>query len=107
MCAILVDQGNSLAVQVGVENGHSAGEWNLAESLAEHFSLQLKGAPDCILLDTQLHLRVLHGVGKWRQFRPFRRIGCQLNEAVVLGERERDIARIGPGQSRCVLCGTK
>src|SRR6185437_341901 len=107
MRAVLVNEGNSLAIQVGVNDGHSAGEWNLADPFAEDFSLQLKSAPDGILFDTQPHLCVLHGIGKWRQFRSFRRIGCQFNQAVVLGERQRDVARIRQGQSRYILCGTK
>ena len=99
MRTVLLKQRKALAVLVRVENSHPGGERNFAHALAENFPVELHGAPHAVVLDVQLHLGMLDGVGKRREVRPLWRLRGECHEPVVFVERQRDIAGVGQGQS--------
>jgi hypothetical protein len=81
--AILLEQRNAFAVLVRVEHGHSGGQRNFAQALAENFSLEAHRAAHSVVLNVQLHICMLDRVGKGRDIGLLRRLRREFHELVV------------------------
>jgi len=92
-----------------VEDSHAGGERNFRGVGAESFAFELDGAKDVVVGDAEFEIGALEDVGKRRKLRTFSGAIGEGEEAVVLVEREGDVAGWGKRRFKAPLseCGNR
>ena len=93
----------------GVEDGHAGGERNFGSSAAESFAFELDGAEDVVIGDAEFEIGALEDVGKWGKIGFLTGTIGEGEQAIVLVEREGDIAGGRQGRFEAPLgeCGNR
>src|SRR5258705_5238883 len=101
--AVVEEKRERTRAVAGVEDGHASGERNFRGVGAESFAFELDGAKDVVVGDAEFQIGALEDVGKRRKFGTFSGAIGEGEEAVVLVERESDVAGWGKRRFKAPL----
>jgi len=101
--AVVEEQRKRTRAVAGVEDGHAGGEGNLRGVGAESFAFELDGAEDVVVGDAEFQIGALEDVRNRRKLGTFSGAIGEGEEAVVLVEREGDVAGWGKRRFKAPL----